>query len=167
MGMIILICVIIIGIGIFFAIKERDSDIALLGLLVGAGCGMIWLAISFFVGIFCLAPQNICYETYTEPICAISEPKEEKSYYLLSNNSSKSNLYYYYLSEEEDGAKIAHNINSNEVKIYDNEKENPRVETLYMHHPNPIIRFFFITDIHQTIIYIPEGAIKYDYGNLG
>lgn len=48
-------------------------------------------------------------------------------------------------------------------KIYDNEKETPRIVTEYKTNSNPFATFFLLPFSESTSVYVPEGTIKYNY----
>ena len=158
MGMVILIVLIAFIIGIFFAIRERSPENVAVMLLLGVLCAVVWAIFGMLFG-KCFFTERT-YDTKITPLCAITNSTETKNSYILCVGSSRQNLYYYYWSEEEDGAKTLHSINSDKIKIYENkEEENPRIETHYLYHPNPVVRFFFLGGEEQTFIYIPKGSI--------
>ena len=73
-------------------------------------------------------------------------------------------MYYCYLTEDEDHVKRMHTLDASSVKkIYDNEKETPRIVTEYKTSSNPFTAFFFLSFSKSTSVYVPEGTIKYDY----
>lgn len=161
MGLIILCFIVPIIIAIIIAIKDRDGEFIFFGLIGGFLFGLIGILIAF-VGGYCVGTDKV-YNTETTNLCAFSDFNGTQGSYFLGCGNSKSKMYYCYLTEDEDHAKIMHTLNADGVKIYDNEKETPRIVTEYKTSSNPFATFFLLPFSESTSVYVPEGTIKYNY----
>lgn len=161
MGLIILCFIVPIIIAIVLAIKDRDGELVFFGLIGGFLFGLIGVLIAG-VGGLCVETDKV-YNTETTNLCAFSDFNGVQGSYFLGCGNSKSRMYYCYLTEDEDHAKIMHTLDASEVKIYDNEKETPRVVTEYKTSSNPFTVFFLLPFSESTAVYVPEGTIKYNY----
>lgn len=103
------------------------------------------------------------YNVESEPIVALKDNSNTSGFSYLGSGHIEEDLYYYYFTNTENHGKELHKTPAEQVTLYDNEKENPRIETKYMKNSNPIINFFFITDKKRYDIYIPEGSIDYSF----
>ena len=161
MGLIILCFIVPIIIAIVLAIKDRDGEFIFFGLIGGFLFGLIGILIAL-VGGSCIETDKV-YNTETTNLCAFSDFNGVQGSYFLGCGNSKSKMYYCYLTEDEDHAKIMHTLDANGVKIYDNEKETPRIVTEYKTSSNPFAVFFLLPFSESTAVYVPEGTIKYNY----
>lgn len=161
MGLIILCFIVPIIIAIIIAIKDRDGEFIFFGLIGGFVLGLIGLAIAL-IGGSCIETDKV-YNTETTNLCAFSDFNRVQGSYFLGCGNSKSKMYYCYLAEDEDHAKIMYTLDANGVKIYDNEKETPRIVTEYKTSSNPFATFFLLPFSESTSVYVPEGTIKYNY----
>lgn len=161
MGLIILCFIVPLIIAIVFAIKDRDGELIFFGLIGSILLGLAGTLIAFVGGIF--VETDKVYNTETTNLCAFSDFNGVKGSYFLGCGNSKSKMYYCYLTEDEDHAKIMHTLDANDVKIYDNEKETPRIITEYKTNSNPFAVFFLLPFSESTSVYVPEGTIKYNY----
>ncbi len=161
MGLIILCFIVPFIITIVLAIKDRDGELIVFGLFGSLLLGLIGTLIAFVGGI--LVETDKVYNTETTNLCAFSDFNGTHGSYFLGYGNSKSKMYYCYLTEDEDHAKIMHTLDANGVKIYDNEKETPRIVTEYKTNSNPFAAFFLLPFSESTAVYVPEGTIKYNY----
>lgn len=162
MGLIILCFIVPIIIAIIIAIKDRDGEFIFFGLIGGFVLGLIGLAIALIGGQDFIEADNV-YHTETTNLCAFSDFNGTQGSYFLGCGNSKSKMYYCYLTENEDHAKVMHTLDASGVRIYDNEKETPRVVTEYKTSSNPFANFFLLPFKESTAVYVPEGTIKYEY----
>ena len=161
MGLIILCFIVPIIIAIIIAIKDRDSEFVLVGIFGGFLLGLIGILIAFVGGFF--VETDKVYNTEITNLCALGDFNGMQGSYFLGCGNSKSKMYYCYLTEDEDHAKTTHTLDASNVKIYDNEKETPRIVTEYKTSSNPFAVFFLLPFSESTTVYVPEGTIKYDY----
>ena len=161
MGLIILCFIVPIIIAIIIAIKDRDGEFIFFGLIGGFLFGLIGLLIAFVGGIF--VETDKVYNTETTNLCAFSDFNGVQGSYFLGCGNSKSKMYYCYLTEDEDHAKRMYTLDASSVKIYDNEKETPRIVTECKTSSNPFATFFLLPFSESTSVYVPEGTIKYNY----
>lgn len=161
MGLIILCFIVPLIIAIVLAIKDRDGDFIYLGAVGGILFGLIGALIAVVCG--CCVETDKVYDTKTTNLCAFSDFNEAQGSYFLGCGNSKSKMYYCYLTEDEDHAKTMYTLDANGIKIYDNEKENPRIVTEYKTSSDPFAVFFLLPFSESTSVYVPEGTIKYNY----
>lgn len=161
MGLIILCFIVPLIIAIVLAIKDRDGELVFFGIIAGLLLGLIGTLIAFVGGIF--VETDKVYKTETTNLCAFSDFNGVQGSYFLGCGNSKSKMYYCYLTEDEDHAKRMYTLDASSVKIYDNEKETPRIVTEYKTSSNPFANFFLLPFSESTAVYVPEGTIKYDY----
>lgn len=156
MGLIILCFIVPIIIAIIIAIKDRDGEFVFCGIFGGLLIGLIGTLIAATGGF--LLEKDKVYNTETINICAFNDLNNTQENYFLGYNIAESKMYYCHLEDKNIDTLDIHN-----VKVYDNEKEAPRIVIEYKTNSNPFATFFFLPFKTSTSVYIPEGTIKYNY----
>ena len=163
MWFILIVGALIITGSILYAIFSDlgDGTDVLLGVLLALAVTIAMFMVSISFGQ--TLPADKVTSIDKTPIVALKDNKNETGHFFLGGGHVKSNLYYYYFTEDENQGKEFHQIEADDIVIYDDEKENPYIETRYIENSNPIINFFVITSRSETSIHIPEGSIDYSF----
>ena len=124
---------------------------------------LISMLLSFFVGLFFLS-HNVGEITSVKNISSLKDNVSiEGRGGFLRGTTIENQLYYYYMVETENGYTFEKiDANNTYIKYSDN---NFRIETKsYLTFDNPGLYWFALpVKNSETIIYIPEGSIVYDY----
>ena len=124
---------------------------------------LVSILLSFFVGLFFLS-HNVGEITSVKNISSLKDNVSiEGRGGFLRGTTIENQLYYYYMVETENGYTFEKiDANNTYIKYSDN---NFRIETKsYLTFDNPVLYWFALPMRNsETIIYIPEGSIVYDY----
>ena len=124
---------------------------------------LISILLSFIVGLFFLS-HNVGEITSVKNISSLKDNVSiEGRGGFLRGTTIENQLYYYYMVETENGYTFEKiDANNTYIKYSDN---NFRIETKsYLTFDNPVLYWFALpVKNSETIIYIPEGSIVYDY----
>ena len=124
---------------------------------------LISILLSFFVGLFFEA-HNVGEITSVKNIISLKDNIDiEGRGGFLRGTTIENELYYYYMVETENGYTFEKiNADNTYIKYSD---DNFRIETKsYLTFDNPVLYWFALpVKNSETIIYIPEGSIVYDY----
>ena len=124
---------------------------------------IISMLLTLFVGLFFMS-HNVGEITSVENISSLKDNIAiEGRGGFLRGTTIENELYYYYLVETENGYTFK-KIEANDTYIKYS-TDNFRIETKsYLAFDNPVLYWFAIpVKDSETIIYIPEGSIVYDY----
>jgi hypothetical protein len=134
--------------------------IFLTSFLIGS---LISMLLSLFIGTFFMS-HNVGEITSVKNIVSLKDNIDiEGKGGFLRGTTIENELYYYYMVETENGYSFE-KIEANNTYIkYSN--DNFRIETKsYLTFDNPVLYWFALpVKNSETIIYIPEGSIIYDY----
>ena len=161
MWFLIIIFIAGIALSIALAIYEYDGVAFWFGLMITIIVSLFYMLFGALIG-SCFEANEVT-EVEEIPIVALSDNNNIEGCFFLGTGYVDSETYYYYLTENEDGGKKFAKIKADNAILYDNEKENPRVEITHARSSSWIANFFFITDQDIYSIYIPEGSIKYNF----
>lgn len=97
-----------------------------------------------------------------KPLYIIQDSMLTTGYFILGNGSINGDMKYVYMTEE-DGGKCIKIVSTEDVIIYEQEGNSPRLEIWEGRCKNSFLRLFQIKPKKLIKIYIPQNAIKYEY----
>ena len=160
MFLLIVLCAILI-VGIIISIREGDIIFMIPTILVILIVAIVLGCVLGAIG-SCFENDEL-YDTKETPIIALADTPGSEGRMFLGAGDIESTLYYYYMTENDDGSKEISKIKSKNVRLYEDEAEQPRIVTYYYHNSNPVVRFFFFTGDSRTELHIPPNSVKYSF----
>ena len=157
---IILIGICLIG-SIIWAIVERDLMPLMFGAIGIFLVIIIWGVISSCIGM--ALPSDEVWDTQETQICSLKDSINSEGRFFLGTGSEKTHLYYWYVTVDEDGARTIHKLDADNVKVYEDDDEVPRIVETWTQSSNFWHRFFAFTEQKTTKIYIPEDSLTNNY----
>lgn len=154
--MLILIAICIIG-SIVWAIVERDLVPFILGIVGIFLIIIIWGGIGSCIGM--ALPSDEVWNTQETQIYSLKDNINSEGQFFLGTGSEKAHLYYWYVAIDEDGARTIHKLDADNVKVYEDDEEIPRIVETWTHSSNFWHRFFAFTEMQTIKIYVPKDTI--------
>lgn len=104
-----------------------------------------------------------CIQSQTQSLELLRDGSGISGQFYIGSGYVNSYLAYYYYTQDSDGAIEGNSLQANEVKVYQDDRTHPRIET-FSYHLTGIWGFFF-TPMHGCtyIIHIPPGSINNSY----
>lgn len=143
----IIITVIIITIGIVLAIYNKDGMdfMGMLGLSVVLLC--VGVSLCAFIG-GRVVPHDETYDLSIKYVYSIDTcMNDETPCYLITTKT-------------ESGEYNVESIDVTDAVLFDDEKEQPYIKTLYKRNSNPVVRFFWFTYVEKYEIHVSYQMYK-------
>lgn len=123
-------------------------------------------AIGSFLALLPDQTENLpyyCTISHSQSLKILRSGDGTSGQFYLGSGYINSYLSYFYYTQDSDGAIIGNSLMANQVKIYQDDSRNPRIES-YTYHLSGWWGFFFIaTHGCTSIIHIPPGSINNNY----
>ena len=158
--MLILLAICVIG-SIVWAIVERDLVPLIFGAIGIFLVIIVWGTIGSCIGM--MLPSDEVWDTQETQIYALKDSINSEGRFFLGTGSDKSHLYYWYVTVDEDGARTVHKLDADNVKVYEDDEEIPRIVETCTHSSNFWHRFFAFTEMQTTKIYVPKDTITSNF----